>query len=219
MSDEIAAITSEDFEDAIERSFLVWIQNEIPSIVVTASGGNLTIPVVVLNCMPYEYYEKQRGDNILMDVQFGEIRTEGYSLGGELGDTRPASGESEAYFRNMPWMYKLGININIYTSSGMARAKVDGKLRTLLESIRRNVKDCPVYQWETDISSASAFNTGAFISVMNNNDAYVTRSEDFENFDYLSHWTINAQCPYLYDTKTDLVTSFEMNSQISNLLS
>ena len=228
------------FEDAMERSFLVWLQLNLQaiqidtnsSIVPGASGvpiidaeghiirttGADDIPIQVVSCMPYEFLEKNRKTHALVDVNFSRIDTEGFKLGNEVDGGVVPEGEDEYHQRVIPYRYCITANINTYTSSGLARAKLDGMLRWLLEGTRRGTEVCPVYQWMSDTSAVSAFSTGASISVPNPRDTRTHRANDFENYDFLSHWTVEMKCPYVVDSITELVSSFDVTQELKLLV-
>lgn len=200
----------DEYENAMERSMLFWLRNEIPNV----SAGGLTIPVKVLNCMPQEYYLKQRDTYALIDVDFSEISTEGYSLGGISGENLRNADANNAVSRNFPYRYNLKLNINIYAGSSVERAKLDGKLRSLFDDLRRGNNECPVYEWESDTSAVTASNTGTYITVLNNKDSKVIHSQDSKNSDFLSHWNINANCVYALDSIVELVSSIDVETTI-----
>lgn len=206
-----AILDSAEFEDSMERSFIYWLQNELTQVEIAGE----TFPIEVVCAMPYEYFMKQRNSKIMLDVCFTDVNTEAFMLGSEIPYDSSGT-ESALSYTNLLYRYLLGININIYAGSSGSRARVDGQLRNLFEGLRRGYKTCPVYEWVSDTSATSAFTTGSFINVFNNRDVRTMHDQDTMNNDFLSNWTIDAKCNYVYDTTTYLATSFDLTLTIEN---
>jgi hypothetical protein len=218
MSGEKANMTADRFEEAMERSFLFWLQYNIPSITITTDTGSLLIPTQVLNCMPHEYYLKERGDKILLDVRFKSKGTEGYNLGQTHGHYRTEDSDVDPAHQASPWTYNIDILMSVFSPSSVVRSRVDGKIRDMLQGLRSGYVECPVYEWNADISAVTAFDTGAFLSVVDNKDEENVHAEDEENNDFLSHWSIKMKCPFVIDSSNPPVTAFDLTQTINNLL-
>lgn len=194
-----------EFEMSIERSLLYHLSNSIKK--VTVNGKNRDIKFYPP--IPYEQFENFRLKGVVCTVEMSRVLHEGFMLGNEI----PINYTGNSYVDTVvPFRYDIQFNINSYTANAMERAKVDGEITKVLQGMIKY--GAPIYEFSTETSSVTAYDTGSRITIPNYNQFFFVRSEDAESHDFLSNWTVNTKCFYVYDTIVAVVTSIDLTNNI-----
>jgi hypothetical protein len=196
-------LTTSQFEESMERSFLSFLAREIPEVI--ASGE--TIPVLIISQCPNEFFLKAREDNSLIEVEFNQISTEAYALGGVIFDDTATEGASSTFHTYSPYEYSIDVRMNTYTGSGMERAKLDGLLRELFDGLRRGYKSCPVFQFSSETESTTAYDTGCRIRLKDEKDMSSIHAQDEDEGDYLSNWAMTLKCLFYKQADADAIVT------------
>jgi hypothetical protein len=197
-----------DFELAVERSFIYFLRNAVPSII----SDNETVPVQFNASIPYEQFETARLSGCVCMVSITQIRQEGWHMGTEINQTKSTTNTMQDIY--IPFRYLLQFSINAFSGSSIDRAKLDGAIMSALEGIRTT--GIPVYSFSSETTGVTANDTGSRITFPTVASFSRTRSDDPANHDYLTNWTIDGKCLYVYETTTMVVTTVSVSSRIVN---
>lgn len=203
-----ANLSTVDFELALERSFILFLRNAVPYIYV----NNKQVPVQFHASIPYEQYEDARLTGCVCSVDIGQIRQEGWMIGTELPQNHTSTNTTPDYYS--PFRYVLQFSINAFSGSSIDRAKLDGAILNALQVIQHT--GIPVYSFSSEVTSATASDTGCRITLPSINMITRNRTSDINNHDFLTNWTIDARCIYVYETITQTVTTVSVSSDIVN---
>jgi hypothetical protein len=112
-----------------------------------------------------------------------------------------------------PFRYDLQFQIQSYSGNALERAKVEGSIyKALLTMMHDGI---PVYEFLTETSAVTAYDTGSRIYITSMNQLSRVRSENVNEHDYATLWTVNAKCIYIFQTITSLVTAVSAVSTIN----
>jgi hypothetical protein len=194
-----------EFELSMVRSIIFFVQNRLQSITV----DNITRPVKVMASFPYEQFEDYTNQGALVTIDATRIMQEGFMIGTEIPYT-PTGNQIEDV--RSPFRYDIQFTIQTYAKSAIERLKLDGKLMKIFLNLGKG--GIPVLEFIADTSSVSAFDTGTSIIMTGINQITRASAEDIRQHDYMTNWTVNAKCNYIYQTITVLVTSLSLDSTI-----
>lgn len=197
-----------DFELAIERSFLYFLRNAIPYIY----SDNAVVPVKFHASIPYDQFEDARLKGCVGMVNITQIRQEGWHFGTEIEQTKSTTNTMQDI--SIPFRYLVQFSLGAFSSSSVDRAKFDGALMNAFESIRHT--GIPVYAFSSETSEVTANDTGSRITFPSVAQFSRSRMDDPVHHDYLSNWTIDGKCLYVYETTTMVVTTVSVSSHIVN---
>lgn len=197
-----------DFELAMERSFIYHMRNAVPSITV----GGETVLCQWEARFPYEQFEDPRRRGCVVTVEILQIKQEGWKIGTEIEQPMSSTNTTPDYY--IPFRYVLEFSLGAFTSSPQDRAKLDGAIMNAIQRVQHT--GIPVYSFISETIPVTSQDTGSRITIPSMNMVSRIRSEDEENHDYLSNWTIDARCLYVYSTTTQVVTTVSVSSTITN---
>lgn len=197
-----------DFELAVERSFLYFLRNTIPSI----TSDSVTVPVQFNASMPYDQFEDARLGGCVCMVSLTQIRQEGWHIGTEIDQVKSTTNTMQDIY--IPFRYLIQFSINAFSGSSIDRAKLDGAIMAALEGARTT--GIPVYSFSTEVAAVTANDTGSRITFPSVALFSRTRSDDPAHHDYLTNWTLDGKCLYVFETITRTVTTVSVSSNIVN---
>jgi len=197
-----------EFENAMERSLVLFLQSNIPSIEIYGDGATASYPVTVTNDGLYEGFIKDRENNAIINISSKEVNTEGFLLGRNLDYDIDSK-----ICREKLWRYHNEYIFDVFTGSSTVRNKIDGKIRTILHDTRVGL-GIPVYNFENDVTLATSIDTGCKITFPYMGEQKTIHSEDLDNNDYLSHWAVESRCLYAIDTLVEPVSAINVTASV-----